>query len=89
VEEAVNDTAAEDGPHRVGRRQKLIAAALAPVESDLDAGVLARLRNALALVIGPEAILAARNICGLSPDETREVTRWAAAALVVRALGGD
>jgi len=78
--------AAEDGPHRVGRRQNLIAAALAPLETALDAGVLRLLRNALALVIGPEAILAARDICGLSPDETREVTRWAAEALVARAL---
>jgi AcrR family transcriptional regulator len=81
--------AADEGPHRVGRRQKLIAAALEPLETELDAGVLRRLRNALALVIGPEAILAARDICGLSPDETREVTRWAAEALVVRALAQD
>jgi hypothetical protein len=35
-------------------------------------------------------MLAARDICGLTPDETREVTRWAAEALVVRALArGD
>ncbi len=74
------------GPHRVGRRHKLIAAALEPLEAELDADALRRLRNALALVIGPEAILAARDICRLRPDETREVTRWAAEALVLRAI---
>ncbi len=43
------------------------------------------LREALALVIGPEAILAARDVCGLSAARTREVTRWATEALVAHA----
>ena len=77
---------ADDVPLRVGRRQKLIAAALEPLERELEPDVLQRLRDALALVIGPEAILAARDVCGLSPEETRQVTRWAAEALVARAL---
>jgi AcrR family transcriptional regulator len=81
---------AEDGPPRVGRRQKLIATALEPLERELHPDVLQRLRAALALVIGPEAILAARDVCGLSPDETRKVTRWATEALVAHALAeGD
>jgi AcrR family transcriptional regulator len=79
---------ADDTPHRVGRRQKLIAAAVEPLESELEPELLERLRHALALVIGPEAILAARDVCGLNPKEAREVTRWAAEALVARALGG-
>ncbi len=78
--------ATNDGPHRVGRRQMVIGAAVEPLEAELDADVLRRLRNAVALVIGPEAILAARDICGLTPDETRDVTRWAAEALVAGAL---
>ena len=49
---------------------------------------LKRLRHALALVIGPEAILAARDVCGLSAAETRKVTRWAAEAIVAHALSG-
>jgi len=77
--------AADDGPPRVGRRQRLIAAALEPLESELDPDLLQRLRAALALVIGPEAILAARDVCGLSPDETRKLTRWATEALVAYA----
>jgi len=78
--------AEDDVPTRVGRRQDLIAAALEPLEGALEPSVHVRLRHALALVIGPEAIIAARDICGLSPDETRSVTRWAAEALLVRAL---
>ena len=37
-------------------------------------------------MVKPEAILAARDIGGLSPEETRDVTRWAAESLVRRAL---
>jgi AcrR family transcriptional regulator len=74
--------------HRLGRRQKLIAAAVEPLAKALKPEALKRLRHALALVIGPEAILAARDVCGLSPDETRKVTRWAAEALVSHAVSG-
>lgn len=74
--------------HRPGRRQKLIAAAVEPLAKTLKPEALKRLRHALALVIGPEAILAARDVCGLSPDETRKVTRWAAEALVAHAVSG-
>jgi AcrR family transcriptional regulator len=76
----------DDVPTRVGRRQDLIAAALEPLERVLEPDAQSGLRHALALVIGPEAIIAARDVCGLSPDETRNVTRWAAEALVARAL---
>lgn len=79
-------TEADETPHRVGRRQALIAAALEPLRGQIKPAALERLRHSLALVIGPEAILAARDICGLSPQETRRVTRWAAEALVLRAL---
>ena len=79
---------ADDTPHRPGRRQKLIAAAVEPLAKALKPEALKRLRHALALVIGPEAILAARDVCGLSPAETRKVTRWAAEALVAQALSG-
>ncbi len=76
----------DDVPTRLGRRRRLIDAALQPLEDEIDADALQRLRDALALVIGPEAILAARDVCRLSPEETRKVTRWAAEALVAHAL---
>jgi AcrR family transcriptional regulator len=87
IEMALNAT---DGTvHRTGRRQELIAAAVAPLAKTLKPEALKRLRHALALVIGPEAILAARDVCGLSADETRKVTRWAAEAILAHALAGD
>lgn len=86
VEMALN--AADGTVHRVGRRHELIAAAVAPLAKTLKPEALKRLRHALALVIGPEAILAARDVCGLSAGETRKVTRWAAEALVAQALAG-
>lgn len=77
---------ADDTPHRVGRRQALIAAAVEPLRGQLKPALLERLGHALTLVIGPEAILAARDVCGLSPKDTRKVTHWAAEAIVDRAL---
>lgn len=77
---------AEDAPPRTGRRTPMIAAALQPLEQTLTPKALRRLGNALALVIGPEAIIAARDVCLLTPEETREVTRWAAEAILNHAL---
>lgn len=75
-----------DAPPRTGRRRALIDTALAPLHDRLDAEGLGRLRDALALVIGPEAVIAARDVCGLDAEGTRAITRWAAEALVARAL---
>lgn len=84
IDRALADTG--DAPHRTGRRQALIAAAVAPLAGTLEKSSLDRLRHALALVIGPEAIIAARDVCGLTPERTRQVTQWAADALVRRAM---
>jgi AcrR family transcriptional regulator len=71
---------------RPGRRLPLLDAALEPLSDALGRARLLRLRNALALTIGTEAVLATRDVCGLDVDEAREVTRWASAALVRQAL---
>jgi hypothetical protein len=71
---------------RPGRRLPLLDAALEPVAGRLGPARLSLLRNALALTIGTEAVLATRDVCGLDVDEAREVTRWASAALVRQAL---
>jgi len=81
----MNLNSPDDPPLRPGRRRALIAAALSPLASELPPGELERLENALALVIGPEAIVAARDVCGLSPDQTHDLTRWAAGALLAYA----
>ncbi len=76
----------EERPTRPGRRLVLLDAALAPVTKTLGRKRQARLRDALALTIGTEAVLATRDVCGLSVDEARAVTKWASAALVHQAL---
>lgn len=77
--------APDDPPLRPGRRRALIAEALTALDDELAPDVIERLEHALALVIGPEAIVAARDVCGLRPDQTRDVTRWAALALLAYA----
>ena len=83
-----NLTGSEDPPLRPGRRRSLIAAAVATLGDDLSREEIELLEHALALVIGPEAIIAARDVSGLDPEQTREVTRWAATALLAHARAG-
>jgi AcrR family transcriptional regulator len=75
-----------DRPVRPGRRLRLLDAALEPLTGQLEPNTLHRLRHALALAIGTEAVLATRAVCGLEVDEAREVTRWACEALLRQAL---
>lgn len=79
-------SAPEDRALRPGRRLPLLDAALEPATATLDPDNLRRLRNALAMIIGTEAVLVTRGVCGLDSIEAREVTRWAAEALVRQAL---
>jgi AcrR family transcriptional regulator len=79
-------SAPEDRPVRPGRRLPLLDAALEPLAATLGPTPLRRLRNALALAIGTEAVLATRDVCGLGVADAREVTRWASEALVRQAL---
>lgn len=75
-----------DGAMRFGRRRRLIDAALQPLQGKLTKRQLAHLKDVLALVIGPEAIIAARDVSGLDPEATKQLTAWAAHALVEKAL---
>jgi AcrR family transcriptional regulator len=79
-------SAPDDRPVRPGRRLPLLDAALEPLAATLGPARLRRLRDALALACGTEAVLATRDVCGLEVAEAREVTRWASAALVRQAL---
>lgn len=73
-------------PHRPGRRVQLIDAALAPFVDSVGSEELRMLRNALCLAIGTEAVLALRDVCGLSLKESRLVTRWVVDTLVKATL---
>lgn len=73
-------------PIRTGRRLRWIEEALQPVRGDLDRRAYRRLANALATVMGIEAFVALRDVCGLDAPEAVRVTRWAAQALLREAL---
>ena len=71
---------------RAGRRLVYIDAALAPIAGRLGEAEFDRLRYALALTMGSQVVPAMLDTCGLDEAHAREVTRFAAAAIVDAAL---
>lgn len=72
----------ETPPLRQNRRTPLIEAALEPSAAGFAPAALARLKQALALVIGPEAVVVCKDVLRLGDAEARRVRRWAIRALV-------
>jgi len=76
----------EDLPARGGRRLEALEAVLAPLADRLDAATLERLRDALATLVGVEALLVLRDVCGLDAANAGRVGEWAVRTLVRGAL---
>jgi AcrR family transcriptional regulator len=76
-------------PARQNRRTPLIEAALAPANSRITPAALKRLKHALALVIGPEAMVVFKDVLRLNDAEARKVRRWAIRALVEATVQAD
>jgi AcrR family transcriptional regulator len=74
------------GPRRGYRRLEWIEAALQPLGSQLSPQRHRRLAAALAMVIGWEALIVQRDVCGLSAAEGEALSVWAAGALVQATL---
>lgn len=74
-----------DYPVRKGRRLPWIDRALAPVKS-LSPREMRRLRTALALLCGVEALVVTKDVCRCTAKEAEETCRWAARALLRAAL---
>jgi len=72
----------DDLPRRQNRRSPLIEAALAPVRSEFDPAALERLEQALALVIGTEAMIVFKDVLRIGEAEARQVKGWMIEALV-------
>lgn len=74
----------EDGklPRRQNRRTPLIEAALKPARSEFTPGNLRTLMKALALIMGPEAVIVIKDVLQLDDADARKVKRWAIRALV-------
>ena len=73
-------------PLRQNRRVPLLEQALSPLEARLGRARLARLSQALAMIVGTEGFLALNDVVGLDEAGAREVRRWAIDALVAAAL---
>ena len=75
-----------DMPRRGFRRIEWIESALAPWRSRIARAEWRRLVCGLAMVVGWEALITQRDVCGLSAAEGEELSAWAARALVRDAL---
>ena len=73
-------------PPRPSRRLDYIEHALLPLRKDLKPVDYDRLVHAIAVVIGIEARIVLRDICGLDDRTIVETERWAAHALLTAAL---
>jgi AcrR family transcriptional regulator len=73
-------------PPRPSRRLDYVEQALAPLRDQLFTDDYERLLHAMAVVIGIEARIVLRDICGLDDTQIRETERWAAHALLAAAL---
>jgi AcrR family transcriptional regulator len=76
-------------PRRQNRRTPLIEAALGPAQRQFDPAALKTLTKALALVVGPEAIIVFKDVLQLSDADARKVKRWVIRALVEAARMSD
>ncbi|MBK3580028.1 helix-turn-helix transcriptional regulator [Streptomyces sp. MBT65] len=73
-------------PTRNQTRLGYTRTALEPLADTLPPELHRRLAMAVTLVYGAEALISARDACGLDPEEARDVMRWAASALLEKAV---
>lgn len=69
-------------PRRQNRRAPLIEAALEPARDQFKPSDLKLLAKALALIMGPEAVVVAKDVLQLDDADARKVKQWAIRALV-------
>jgi AcrR family transcriptional regulator len=76
----------EAPPVREGRRVRWLDEVLAPVKKELKPAQWKRLRSALSLTVGVEALVVLRDVCRLSDAEMAATLEWAARSLLHAAL---
>jgi AcrR family transcriptional regulator len=77
----------QDPVVREGRRMRWLDVVLEPLDTLSDER-RERLRAALALTLGGDALAVMKDVCRLDDDEALEVLRWAAVALLRAELAG-
>ncbi|MCY1409056.1 Bacterial regulatory protein, tetR family [compost metagenome] len=78
-----------DTPLRPGRRMHYIEPIVDALEGKLSPPARKRLKQALSIVMGTEALIAVRDISGASIEDSLDAAAWAARALVRQALTED
>lgn len=76
----------QNAPARQNRRAPLIAAALRPTEDLFEPTAFDMLNKALALAIGPEAMVVFKDVLQIDEAEARVVRRWMIRALITAAM---
>lgn len=71
-----------DAPRRQNRRGPLIDAALAPAADAFEPDDLDRLKKALVVLLGIEAVVAFKDVLRVDDAEAEDIRRWAIRALV-------
>ncbi len=84
LQRVVDGTALPDD--RPTRRLRFIDEALAPYADELGPERSALVRHALALALGPEALITLLDACRLDEPAARRVTEWTVRAIVNQAL---
>lgn len=85
LERGVRGEQDADLPPRQNRRTPLIEAALEPGREQFDPDALETLKRALALLIGPEAMVVCKDVLQIDDQESRKVKQWAIRALIAAA----
>jgi len=84
--DAPPNTDGDVSPRRGYRRVEWIEKALAPLREQIDPDRFQRLVFALAMVVGWEALIVQRDICGLNAEQGQDLSAWAARALLQATL---
>lgn len=75
-----------EAPREPSNRVRYLTTALEPLADQIPAVAMRRLVAALSMFVGIEPALVTQVNCGLTAEESEEVKRWAAAALLRAAL---
>jgi len=82
LQRGLSDEKSSDIPARQNRRTPLIEAALAPVRQQLKPSAIETLTQALALIVGTEAMVVFKDVLQVNDATARKVKRWAIQALI-------
>lgn len=80
------ESGSHDMPLRPGRRMNYIEPIVDSLKDRLTPAARKRLKQALSIVIGTEALIAVRDIGGASVEEALDSAAWAARSLIRQAL---